>query len=470
MSDIPNIDSEINAPIKIEISEDKMAAYIVLPTPTGDRPAYGQMEVMGALDEAGVKAGIDKMRLMDILFNQEYDRKVLVASGSPSEDGVDGFFEYFFHKKDSNSGKPRIRDDGSVDYTSVNTVGTVAEGSLIAVYTPATPGKFGFTVTGDLLKPRQGKNYPIPRLVGCRYDEENYSYYSLIDGKVEASLTKIEVKSVLDINRNVNVAYGSIHFIGDVNIYGDVDSGVEITASGSVNISGTVQGSSIMAGDDIVVKGGVIGEDKVRLICGGNLETRFLQYCHVVTGGDITAKSILDCNIYSGGMVRIEDENGVISGGDIYCAKGIDGKVFGNHRKIKTRLAIGKTNETLSRKLEYPKLISEIDVKLKAITSREMILNKEAKENRSKSNLLYIVRQNKANLLTEKKQLEGLFYALDALYGYDDYRGYIHGKHFYPGVIICIDTNEKQIDSELVKVRFRGREGKITYSMDEMEL
>lgn len=470
MSDIPNMDDEMDDPIKIEISEDKMEAYITLPTPKGNRPAYGQMEVMGALDEAGVKAGIDKMHLSDVLLNQMYDERILIAKGSPSEDGIDGYFEYFFHKKDAKSGKPRILDDGSVDYTSVNTVGTVAEGSLIAVYTPATPGKFGYTVTGDLLKPRQGKGYPVPNLIGCRYDEENYSYYSLIDGKVEATPSKIEVKSVLDINRDVNVAYGSIHFIGDVNIYGDVDSGVEITASGNVTISGTVQGSSINAGDDIIVRGGVIGENKVKLVCGGNLESRFLQYCHVVTGGDITAKSILDCNIYSGGMIKIEDKNGSVSGGDIYCARGMDGKIFGNPRKIKTKLTIGKTNEALSRKLEYPKLISEIEVKLKAITSREMILNKEAKENHSKSNLLYIVRQNKANLLTEKKQLEALFYALDSLYTYEKNSGYIHGTHFYPGVIVCIDSNEKQISDELVRVRFRGREGKITYSMDEMEL
>ena len=64
----------------------------------------------------------------------------------------------------------------------------------------------------------------MPNLNGCRYEEETYSYYALIDGKVEASLSKIEVTGLLEINRNINVVYGSIFFIGDVNIYGDVDS------------------------------------------------------------------------------------------------------------------------------------------------------------------------------------------------------------------------------------------------------
>ncbi|MBQ8084509.1 MAG: DUF342 domain-containing protein [Lachnospiraceae bacterium] len=462
-------ENENKNPIIIEISDDKMEAYITLTTPTGNMPAYGQMEVNGALDKAGVKGGINKMLLNDMLFNQIYDERTLIATGKPCVDGIDGYFEYFFHQKDAKSGKPRILDDGSVDYTSVNTVGTVSEGDLIAIYTPAVPGKYGYNVTGDMLKPKPAKGYPVPNLVGCRYEEESYSYYALIDGKVEATLSKIEVTGQLDINRNINVAYGSVHFIGDVNIYGDVDSGVEITASGNVTISGTVQGSSVSAGGDITVRGGVMGDEKVKIICGGNLETRFLQYSNVVVGGDIIVKSILDCEVYCGGMIRVEDNNGIISGGDIYCVRAIDGKVFGNSRKVKTRLAIGKNNESLSRKVEYPKLIEELEIKLKAVNAREIQLSREAKTDHSKANMLHIVRQNKANILTQKKQLEGLFYAIDSLYGPEEVREYIFGRHFYPGVSVCIDMREKTINEELIRVKFKCRDEKISYVMEDMD-
>lgn len=467
MSDNLNIDTSIEKPIQVEIAEDKMSAYLTLVKPGEKMPLHGQIEVFAAIDDAGVKGGVNKNKVLEMVFDEIYDEKVLIAEGAPCVDGIDGYFEYFFHQKDAKSGKPRILDDGSVDYTSVNTVGTVSEGDLIAVYHPAVPGKFGYNVCGELLKPKPAKGLPVPNLNGCRYEEETYSYYALIDGKVEASLSKIEVTGLLEINRNINVVYGSIFFIGDVNIYGDVDSGVEITASGSVTISGTVQNSNIMAGENITVNGGILGDDDTHITCGGELETRFIQYATVVTGGDIRAKSILDCNIYSGGMLRVEDTNGTVSGGEIYCARGMDGKAFGNNRKVKTRLIIGKNNESLTRKMEYPKLISELETKLKAINSREIQLGREAKGDQSKSNLLHIVRQNKASLLTEKKQLEGLFLALDSLYGPEEIVEYIYGRHFYPGVSVSINMREKAINDELIRVRFKCREEEITYTLEE---
>ena len=454
-------------PIEIEISEDKMEAYLTLHTPKGNMPAYGQMEVFAALDDGGVKGGINKNVVLEMIFDQIYDEKRLIAEGTPSVDGIDGYFEYFFHRKDEKSGKPRILDDGSVDYTSVNTVGTVSEGDLIAVYNPAVPGKFGYTVCGDLLKPKVPKGYPVPQLNGCRYEEETYSYYALIDGKVEASLTKIEVTGLLEINRNINVAYGSIFFIGDVDIHGDVDSGVEINASGSITIGGTVQGSSLNAGENITVRGGVIGDEKTHITCGGDLEARFLQYSNIVAGGDIIVKTMLDCTVYAGGMVKVEDASGSVSGGSLYTVRGFDGKVFGNQRKVNTKLSVGKNNDALSRKIEYPKLINELEVKLKAINAREIVLGREAKEDHSKSNLLHIVRQNKATLLTEKKQLEALYAAIELMYGPDRVYGYIYGTKFYPGVSIFIDMREKMINEEMVRIRFKCNEEKIDAIMEK---
>lgn len=458
-------------PIKIFISEDKMNAYLFLAIPQEGQEAYKESEIYDAIAAAGVKGQVNKDVISQMLSSGWYGSKRLICEGIPVRDGVDGYFEYFFHQKDEKSGKPRVLDDGSVDYTSVNTVGTVSEGDLIAIYHPAIPGHFGYTVTGELLKPKIPKGYPVPQLNGCRYDESTYSYYATIDGKVEATNTKLQVTQTLQINKNVNVAFGSIYFMGDIEIYGDVDSGVEITASGSVTIGGSVQGASIMAGENITIRGGILGDDNTRISCGGDLEARFMQYVNVVAGGNVTAKSILDCNVRAGGMVLIEDTNGLISGGFIYSTKGIDGQAFGNKRSVKTILSAGKNNKILADKVEFPRLIQELDLKLTGINSREIQLDREAKKDptKKKSNMLHIIRQNKARILAEKKQLEAVYAAYDNMNNSANARTIIKGRKFFPGVIVEIDNKDYSIDFEMILVSFRNNEEGISYVQESDE-
>lgn len=455
--------------LKLVLSDDKMCAYILLKTPEdGDEP-YTEEGILSFLADAGIKDDlIDKPLIKEIIEEENYGQEVLIAEGLPCKDGIDGYFEYFFHRKEGN-GKPRILDDGSVDYTSVNTVGMVTEGDLIAIYNPSVPGHFGYSVKGEILKPKVPRGMPVPKLTGCRYEEESYSYYATMDGKVEATPSSITVTGSLEINRNINVAYGSIYFIGDVEIYGDVDSGVEIFASGNVTIGGTLQGSSVRAGENLTIKGGVLGDENTLIICGGDLDVKFMQYATVMAGGEIKAKSILDCDLYAGGMVWIEDKEGLVSGGTMYSTVGVDGQVFGNKRNVKTQITVGKNSQMLTQKLEYVKVIEELENKLEGVSRREFELGRIAKDNSSMNNLLYIVRQNKARILTEKKQTEAGYAAIDKMYSKEAVPPSITGRKFYPGVTVRIDSREKRITDEMIRVTFRIGEDGISFSFDKAD-
>ena len=140
---------------------------------------------------------------------------------------------------------------------------------------------------------------------------------------------------------------------------------------------------------------------------------------------------------------------------------------MGNKRGVKTVLAVGKSAEVLSRKVEYPKLIEQLETKLVGINSREIQLGREARNNTSMSNLLHIVRQNKARILTEKKQLEAVYASIDVLYGNNPPRAIITGRKFYPGSVVRIDMREKKIDDEMIRVSFRGSDDGISFSFDK---
>ena len=306
----------------------------------------------------------------------------------------------------------------------------------------------------------------------CLYDCKssyifNISYVKLLLPMVLLLIPSIFAKEDTYKTSDAFYLLGSIYFIGDVVIHGDVDSGVEITATGSVTIGGTVQGSSVKAGENISINGGILGDERTFITCGGDLETRFIQYANVVAGGGIKAKSILDCTVRAGGMVIVEDTKGMISGGAVYSTQGIDGQAFGNRRGVKTLLSVGKSNDVLSRRVEYGKLIEELDIKLMGVNSREIQLGREAKTNPAMSNLLHIVRQNKARLLTEKKQIEAVYESIDRLYEGQKKRAYIEGRKFYPGVIIRIDMREKRITDEMIRVSFRGSEDGISFSYEK---
>ena len=139
----------------VRISKDELEAYLYLTCPE-DGHNYSITELLNLLEENKITYGIFHRRLEEIVKKRIYDREILIAKGNKQVDGVEG--RYSFNFNTNPSGKPAIREDGSVDYWSVFAVQTVAEGDIIAVYTPPTLGIQGKTVTGKVLEPKRGKD------------------------------------------------------------------------------------------------------------------------------------------------------------------------------------------------------------------------------------------------------------------------------------------------------------------------
>ena len=76
--------------ISVTISEDNMSAYLRLRFPMHDEREYSYEDIKAALDESGIKMGIDESAIQNILQNKIYDTNELVATGKKAEDGVDG--------------------------------------------------------------------------------------------------------------------------------------------------------------------------------------------------------------------------------------------------------------------------------------------------------------------------------------------------------------------------------------------
>ena len=123
---------------QLNISSDGMEAYLRLPVPSLGEP-YTEDKILQFLSEKGVCVGIQKEAIKGLLDAGIYERDVRVAVGTKPVDGTDGYYEYEFNSDFSK--KPKIREDGTVDYWSMNLIEVVREGQEIAKYHPAVDGK-----------------------------------------------------------------------------------------------------------------------------------------------------------------------------------------------------------------------------------------------------------------------------------------------------------------------------------------
>ena len=89
------MDIDLSKFINVTITDDQMTAYIYISSRTadsGDIPADSLTPEMlrDFLSSRGVKAGIDKNLLQQIIINKLFDRQHVIAQGQPPVNGVDG--------------------------------------------------------------------------------------------------------------------------------------------------------------------------------------------------------------------------------------------------------------------------------------------------------------------------------------------------------------------------------------------
>lgn len=106
----------------IRISNDRMEAFIMLPT-VEEEYHYTVDEVLEAVNRNGVIYGINCETISDMVEKKTYGQGSAFAKGKPAVDGADGYFDFYFDS-DLNH-RPTVKSDGSVDYWSVHSVEVV---------------------------------------------------------------------------------------------------------------------------------------------------------------------------------------------------------------------------------------------------------------------------------------------------------------------------------------------------------
>lgn len=451
---------ENNMP-RVRVLKNDMEAYLELPTPD-EGEDYSVSDIKAILEEQGICEGYLEAVIKKIAVERLYNQEYLVAKGTPATDGTDGYYEYNFNA--SPDKKPTILPDGSVDYWTVHSIESVSEGQVIAVYHPAVQGEDGVTVKGAPVTGKRGKELALLKGKGFHREEEENTYISDLDGKIEMQNDKIIVSAVHELNGNAEISTGNIDFRGDIVIHGSVESGITIKASGSITIEGVVEACTIEAGKDIILRSGMLGGNKASVKTKGNIFAKFFENTTVEAEGMIQADVLMNCQVKCKNRIQLTGKHGSIIGGCVHAVQGIEATNLGNAAETRTDILVGTSEETIKRlkmleiKVDATRAeLEKVEKGLKQFEALEQERGVSYANDPRRMSLLRVRIRDNALLSADEAETKKLRNLVERARGA---RVSVINEVF-PGVNICIDEERLVIKNNAKNVEFYRLEDKI---------
>lgn len=439
----------------VSVSEDEMQCILCFDN-VNDEVEIKYEDVISIIEDKGVCVGLDYCLIRTMVEDKIYDKNMVIASGEAVTFGMDGHYSYTFNINPDK--KPKLREDGSVDYLNLNLIQCVEEGDLLARYFSKKDGKDGMTVTGKIVKAPLYKNLPPLRGRGFTLSEDGLEYYAAYDGKVELSVGGISVTKVSTIPSNVDIGVGNIDIKGDVEIMGSVLTGLSVKASGNVTINGLVEAANITAGKDVLIKGGILGGGRAKVSAGGNVYAQFVENSEIVSGNCVQADSIVNSLVTAYNDINIFGKTSSIIGGSLKANHIIRTKNIGSNAQVLTRLNVGiEASVVANLKQKEIKLKEDIDELIKIEKAMELI-SKNPEQSKEMSLLLTRTKIEKNTSISElKKDIEDMkkriALAKSALI--------IAEEIAYQGTIVSIDGIMLKLDGDFEKIVFLRKKDKL---------
>lgn len=330
----------LDAEATVFVTGDKITAWMVIYPPVGEGSELNGDMLTRVLQENKVSYGLQKELLEELPEREDrYFHLFLVARGEQPINGTDGNVIDLFPR--SVQVKAAMDEFGKIDYTSLNLVQNVQEGELICRIVPPTVGMPGISVFNQEIAAKDGKPVAAPAGRNTKLTEDGSALVATRMGHVEFSGRGFQVNPVLDIAGNVDYSTGSINFLGDVHIHGDVCSGFDVRATGSIVVDGVVEASSLEAGGNLTLVKGVQGNDQAVIRSHRGIFAKFLENSRVYAKENLMADCILNCEAFSDGEVAACSGRGVIIGGNIRAAHGINARILGSRTECPTYVSVG---------------------------------------------------------------------------------------------------------------------------------
>lgn len=297
-------------------------------------------DIYKALKKRGIVNGIKRGAISEMIRKRRMNEKILIAEGTPAEDGKNGWFEFFVRLD-----LPRIPaplPDGGVDYVNIEAFEMVDEGEKIAIYHPAEKGKDGENVFGEVIHANEGAEKKPLKGKGFTIEPDGVTYLSNLNGKFEYINGQIIISNMIIVREDVTAVTGKLEVDGSVYVIGSVYSGGYISATGDIIVEHNVEACKLVAGGNVMIKKGSCSKNDCFIEAGGEVSGSFFEAANIDAGSNIRANYIMNSNINTMEKVIVSGSKGMLLGGRTRAVKGVDTYNLGNKSHIKTVLEVGK--------------------------------------------------------------------------------------------------------------------------------
>ena len=354
ISDVPR--QPFNESAVVVVSKDRMTAYIRFYPPSNGGKVMTEREIRAELEREKITYGILEPVIEKLKSGRQFCTNIPIAKGTMPVPAKDTVIEYYFNTKPL--AKPKVLEDGSVDFHALNLFSSVSKGDLLAKLTPHDPGRAGTDIYGKAIPQNRPKIRKLHYGRNITLSEDGTRITSDVDGNVTLADGTVFVSDTYSVAADVDASTGDIEYEGNVTIPGTVRTGFTVRAKGDIEVNGVVEGATLIAGGNIVIKRGVQGMGKGMLQAGGDICAQFFESANVIAKGDIIAGSILHSHVKSGGKIIIRGRKGFIVGGEIVCESYVETNSIGNRMETQTILKVGVKPEVYDQvKKLFPRVM-----------------------------------------------------------------------------------------------------------------
>lgn len=481
--------------VEVHLSPNEMLAGVVIHPAKGKGKNLSRPQLYEALRSARIIQGVVDSALDELTSPQMHAQLketnqavcMLLAFGEPAQEGKNAWLESL--AKSVNDRRPQVDDQGNINFLELGDFPHIEANTLLARRHPPTKGKNGWTITGKVLKAKDGKDFVL---------KEKDSSVKLVSSDSNLLITTIAgmpvieeksayVEQILNLDE-VGLKTGHIRFDGSVHIKGNVNPGMKVEVTGDIKIGGLIEAAWVKAKGSIEVNGGIIGrkakesdkeankdketpaaegEDNKKEVkinsalvkAGIRIKAKFVQEAKLIAGEEIfVAKQVLHSDLNSGIKIFLPGKAAIV-GGTSYADKLIDIGASGNSANITTKLIVGDTRELKSQMNAVNRELQQLEIQ----KSKLLDLIKRIKQ-QGKS----ITEEKKQQILSVKKAItekeeaayNKMKYLNELIKEKQNARVQIR-SNCYIGSSISIDNEEFTPRNDLGKVTFYLRDGEI---------
>ncbi|MBE5939751.1 MAG: DUF342 domain-containing protein [Lachnospiraceae bacterium] len=455
---------ELEKYVEVFIAPDKMSADLFMSEDLQEVGITLDM-LKDFIESRGVVFGVDENVLSDAVNNHKCYQMITFANGTEVVEGRDGYFDYMFDIENSKrAGKPKIAEDGSVNYKELNIVECVNAGQVLAKYHPKVDGVNGTTVTGDIIKASLKKDMPPLRGKGFSRSEDGLTYTADIDGRPAMKYGMLEISNVFEVSGNVDLSTGNVYFNGDLIVTGNITSGMVVKTTGTITVNGMIEAADVIAGGSILVKGGILGGSKANIQSDGDVIALFIENANVRAGLNVLTDCIVNGEVYAYQDVVVTKKStksgkaGSIIGGTVTANRLIKADNIGALTGMKTELGVGIPYKVHREYMGFKMELENAQAELSKIENAIAMVEKRQGVNIELRTKLIKAKIDKASYVYKYREIcEKAERNINMGKGaYIVATGTIHA-----GVILKIDEATTVIDDEYNSIVFKRKEDKI---------